>query len=74
MPRPKSILKRISVDTALRAHNCQHVKTHRVQQGEKRLKLAVNRSHEHYCVQCALQIINSDIEKLQKIRDQLLGQ
>lgn len=74
MPRQKSILKKISVDKAMRTHSCQHVKTHRVQQGEKRLKLTVNRTHEHFCTQCALQIIHSDIEKLQKIRDQLLSE
>lgn len=73
MPRPKSLLKKVTVDVALRAHNCQHVRAHRIQQGEKRLKLAVNRTHEHFCINCALQIINSDIEKLLKIRDELLG-
>ncbi len=69
MPRPKSILQRIEVDVALRAHDCQHNSRHRLQRGDKRLKL--KQSSEHYCVACALAIIERDIAKLQEIAEQL---
>ena len=71
MPRPKSLLKRIDVDIAQRSHNCQHVRSHRIIQGQKRLKLTVNRTEEHFCIECALQIIDADIRKLQILKEQL---
>jgi hypothetical protein len=67
MPRPKSILVRIEVDEARRSHNCQHNAAHRLTPGEKRLKVWKDRSPEHYCVDCALSIINRDIAKLQQL-------
>lgn len=72
MPRPKTLIKPIAVDDAQRAHSCQHVPSHRVLQGEKRLKLKVNRTYEHFCTICALQIIEADIQKLQRIKEQMI--
>jgi hypothetical protein len=71
MPRIKSFVSRISVDVAQRSHNCQHASSHRINQGDKRLKLKVGRTFEYFCVKCALQSIDADISKLQKIRDEL---
>jgi len=72
MPRPKSILQRMEVDEAQRAHNCQHNSAHRIERGERRLKLRKpGRSPEHYCTICALAIIERDINKLQKLAEQL---
>jgi len=74
VPRPKSILQRIEVDVALIAHNCQHNQNHRLKRGDKRLKVIVDRSPEHYCVSCALEIIARDQAKLQEIAEQLTKQ
>ena len=71
MPRPKSILQKVEVDQAGQAHNCKHNRTHRLESGDKRLKLTVNRSYKHYCVACALAIIERDIAKLQELARQL---
>ncbi|GBK66233.1 hypothetical protein P4H94_14930 [Paenibacillus macerans] len=71
MPRPKSLVKSIEVDMAKRAHSCQHVPSHRILSGEKRLKLKVDRTYEHFCTECALKMIDSDIEKLQSIKEQI---
>ena len=71
MPRPKSILQNASVDSAGRAHNCQHINSHRIEKGQKRLKVKVDRSFDHFCVTCALKIIDSDISTLQELRQQL---
>lgn len=74
MPRPKSILIRVEVDEAKRAHNCQHNSTHRLQSGDKRLKVWSDRSPDNYCVSCALKIISRDIAKLQELAQQLNSQ
>ena len=71
MPRPKSIVQRVEIDRAKHAHNCQHNSAHRIQAGDKRLKLRDGRSAEHYCTACALAIIARDIEKLQALAAEL---
>ena len=71
MPRPKSILQRVEVDEAKRAHNCQHNIAHRLQRGDKRLKVWKQRSADNYCAACALDIINRDTAKLQELAKQL---
>lgn len=71
MPRPKSILQRIEVDVVRKAHNCQHNALHRLERGQKRLKVHTQRSSEYYCVLCALEILNRDIKKLQSIADDI---
>ena len=67
MPRPKSIILRVVVDEAQKAHNCQHNKYHRIERGDKRLKVYNQRSHEHFCAACGLEIITRDIVKLQDL-------
>lgn len=67
MPRPKSIIQRVEVDEAQKAHNCQHNKSHRLERGDRRLKVWKQRSHDHYCAACGLEIVARDIAKLQEI-------
>jgi hypothetical protein len=59
------------VDRAQKAHNCQANSKHRLGRGDRRLKVHVDRSHDHYCQDCALKIIEHDIEKLQVLVRQL---
>lgn len=73
MARPKSLLPNVVVDEAKKAHDCQHNGAHRLQQGDKRLRVRVQRSHEHFCTACALDIIEADIAKLQALASQLRG-
>ncbi|MCK4624939.1 MAG: hypothetical protein KAV00_06490 [Phycisphaerae bacterium] len=73
MPRPKSILQRVEIDEAQRAHNCQHNAAHRLERGDKRLKVWNGRSADNYCVSCALGIITRDIAKLQELAERLRG-
>lgn len=72
MPRPKSFLSPIEVDAAKKAHNCQSNAKHRLTRGDKRLKVSNGRSHDYYCVDCAVTFINRDIEKLQALLEELL--
>jgi len=73
MPRPKTILQSIEVDEAKRAHNCQHNAAHRLECGDKRLKVKNQRSCEHFCCACGLEIIARDMAKLKEIAEQLRG-
>lgn len=64
MPRIKSLITRTDIDHAQKAHNCQANSSHRIQKGDKRLKVRNGRSWDHYCIPCANQIVNGDINKL----------
>lgn len=64
MPRIKSLILRNAIDYAQKAHNCQANSSHRIQKGDKRFKVRNGRSWNHYCVPCAIQIVNGDINKL----------
>ena len=70
MPRIKSLLVRVEVDEAQRAHNCQANAAHRLQRGDKRLKVRKGRNWDHYCAACAALIIQRDITELQVLRPQ----
>lgn len=67
MARSKSFVASIEIDEAQRAHNCQHNAAHRILKGERRLKLKVERSAEHFCCDCALQFLRNDIKKLEAL-------
>lgn len=65
----KSLVTRVEIDTAGKAHNCQANAKHRIEKGYMRLKVRNSRSWDHYCVGCAKKIIGRDIEKLKSIQD-----
>ena len=64
----KSLVIRVEVDKALKAHNCQGNRRHRLERGDKRLKVRNGRSWDHYCVICAGNIIQRDIVELQNLQ------
>ena len=64
----KSLIERVVVDVALRAHNCQANARHRVERGDVRLKVRNGRSWDHYCSSCASAIITRDIAKLTQLQ------
>ena len=72
MPARKSLLSRkITIDRAKQAHNCQHVSSHRIHGGDRRLKVPKGRSFEHFCTTCALKIIQDDIARLERLASEL---
>jgi hypothetical protein len=71
MARPKSFVASIEMDEAQRAHNCQHNAGHRILKGERRLKLKVERTSEHFCRDCAIKFLKADVEKLEALIAQL---
>ena len=68
MARIKSLLIQVEVDEALKAHNCQANARHRIERGDRRLKVRNGRSWDHYCVSCAATIIGRDITELQELQ------
>ena len=68
MPRIKSLVTRAEVDEAKKAHNCQANAVHRIERGNKRLKVRNGRSWDHYCVSCAVVILERDITELQALQ------
>jgi hypothetical protein len=70
----KSLVQRVEVEQAKKAHNCQASQKHRLQQGDTRLKVYNDRSADHYCLNCALAIVEADIAKLQSLGRQLRGE
>lgn len=67
----KSLVQRSEIDQVKQSHNCKASAKHRLKPGELRLKVYVDRSHVHYCAECALKIIEGDIAKLQRLAEQL---
>jgi len=67
MARMKSLIIRTEIDVALKSHNCQHSSKHRITKGEKRLKVRNGRSWDHYCLECAKNILQHDAQKLQEL-------
>lgn len=64
MPRIKSLIEQVGIDTASKSHDCQGNACHRIQKGEVRLKVKNGRGWDHYCCACAENIIARDIQKL----------
>jgi hypothetical protein len=68
MARVKSLVTRVEVDEAKKAHNCQANAAHRIERGDRRLKVRNGRSWDHYCVSCAVVILERDITELQTLQ------
>ena len=59
------------VDVAHRAHNCQGNARHRIEGGDKRLKVRNGRGWDHYCLDCARKIVHRDIDALEALAGEL---
>jgi len=68
MSRIKSIVIRVEVDQAKKAHNCQANDSHRIERGNTRLNVRNGRSWDRYCISCARTMIERDIAKLQNLQ------
>jgi hypothetical protein len=70
----KSLVIRVEIDHALKAHNCQANARHRLARGDKRLKVRNGRSWDHYCAGCAANILEGDLAKLRSLLLQFTAQ
>lgn len=73
MARPKQLVLSMSVDRAARRHSCQHNSNHTIYKGDLRLKVAVGRSYDHYCSECARKFIQDGIHRLQELSAEMDG-
>jgi hypothetical protein len=70
----KSLVIRVEIDHALKAHNCQANNRHRLERGDRRLKVRNGRSWDHYCVACATNILMRDMGRLRALLTQFAPQ
>ncbi len=73
MGRTKSLLIRVQIDEAQKAHNCQANASHRLVKGDKRLKVRNGRSWDHYCASCAAVMFERDIFELSELQRRFQG-
>ena len=66
----KSLVIRVEIDDALKAHNCQANNRHRLQRGDRQLKVRNGRSWDHYCAPCATNILMRDISRFRALLTQ----
>jgi hypothetical protein len=67
----KTLVITTDVDHALKAHNCQANAKHRITRGNPRLKVKNERSWDHYCLSCAVDIVARDLDKLRQLQTEL---
>ena len=72
MGRPKSLIDTAKVERAGKAHNCQSTDAHRLQKGDLRLAVQAEGRTAYYCRQCALKIIERDLEILRHLQADLV--
>jgi hypothetical protein len=69
--KTKSFVKNISIDTAKKSHFCKHNKKHKINKGDKRLKLKESRASQYFCIECAKESLNKDINELNTLLTEL---
>ena len=67
----KSLVIRVEIDQAKKAHNCQANGKHRIEGGDMRLCVRKGRSWDRYCVQCAQNMVERNIADLRQLQLQL---
>ena len=67
MPRIRSIVARVELDRAKRAHNCQANARHRIERGDLRLNVRMGRGWDRYCIRCAQAIVGGGIARLESV-------
>lgn len=71
MGRHKSLIDTAKVERAGKAHKCQTTDAHRLQKGDTRLTVQAEGRTVYYCRQCALKIVERDIEILKRLQADL---
>lgn len=64
----QSLLRQVLVDEAENAHYCRANPNHRISRGERRLAVRRVNVWEHYCMPCALRILQDNIAELQRLQ------
>jgi hypothetical protein len=62
--RVRSLLIRVEIDTAQRAHKCQANSRHPIKKGDIRLNVRAGRGWDRYCMDCARKIVEGSLASL----------
>ena len=73
MPRARSLLLPLAVDTAKKSHNCQHNAEHRIVMGDLRLGVRDGRSPEYYCASCARKFLEVARDRIDVLAREIGG-
>ena len=66
----KSLLVRMEITEAGRAHDCRYNKRHRIAKGVRRLTVrSKDGDKHHYCLSCAKEFVAHSLDDLMKLRD-----
>ncbi len=67
MPR-KSLLLSMEITMAGRSHNCRFNKKHRIEKGDQRLTVKVDRDDHNYCLACAKLFVEDSYARLGQLK------
>jgi hypothetical protein len=62
--RVRSLLIKVEIDTAQRAHKCQANSRHPIKKGDLRLNVRAGRGWDRYCMDCARKIVEGSMASL----------
>lgn len=69
MGRVRSLLIRVEIDTAQRAHKCQANSRHPIKKGDTRLNVRAGRGWDRYCMECARKIVEGSLAALTAVSE-----
>ena len=73
MAKYKSLLKAVEVVTAGRKRKCYHSPKHNITKGDNVLQVQERFAKRGYCQTCGAQMLRVAQERLDELRDELLG-
>jgi hypothetical protein len=65
--RVRSLLIRVEIDAAQRAHKCQASSRHPIRKGDLRLNVRAGRGWDRYCMDCARKIVEGSLASLTEV-------
>ncbi len=74
MAKFKSVVLRVTIETAGNSHNCQHDRRHRIMKGDTRLKVWSEDGKENFCAECGLAMLQEGIVRLTDFSQRLCKQ
>jgi hypothetical protein len=71
--RLRSLLIKVEIDSAQRAHKCQANSRHPIKRGDLRLNVRAGRGWDRYCMDCARKIVEGSIASLTMVSKAVEG-
>jgi hypothetical protein len=69
--RLRSLLIKVEIDTAQRAHRCQANAHHEIKRGDLRLNVRAGRGWDRYCMDCGRKIVDGSLASLTTVSSAL---